>query len=73
MEYLGLFVEFLLLSIGIYMLLFAFGKLSTKDPEVKKKADAFRTANATWMKVLGAILVVIMLLNILIHINQLLS
>jgi len=71
MEYIGLFVEFLLLSLGVYMLLFAYGKISTKDPEVKKKADAFREKNASWMKFLAAALVIIMLLNIFVHIQQL--
>ena len=73
MEYLGLFFEFVLLVVGVYMYLFARGFLKAKDPEVQKKAEAFRSRNAWLLRIGGLALTAIMALNLVLHIRELLN
>ena len=73
MEYLGLFFEILFLAFGVYIYLFATGKLSVKDPAKRAKAETFRKENAAWMRIASIALVAIMLINIYIHITQILG
>jgi len=53
MEFLGLLFEFLFLAIGIYLYLFAVGKVSTSDPKARLRAEAFRTKNGRWLRPLS--------------------
>ncbi|RME92898.1 MAG: hypothetical protein D6772_16430 [Bacteroidetes bacterium] len=69
MQYLGLLFEILLLALGVYLYLFARGLVKVKDPERAARAEAFRTDNATWMRLLGLALAAIMLLNLLVRLG----
>ena len=73
MEFLGILVELLLFGVGVYLYLFARGIITIKDAERKAKADAFREQNAGWMRILGLALAAIMGLNLLLHLQALLS
>lgn len=73
MEQLGLIFEILLLALGVYLYLFAKGFIKTKDSEHKDKVEDFRLANAGWMRLLGLTLTAVMLMNIIVHIQQLMS
>ncbi|PHN07722.1 hypothetical protein [Flavilitoribacter nigricans] len=71
MEYLGLFVELLLLLAGVYLYLFAIGRLKFKDEATRQKAEQFRAQNGTWLRLAALALTAIMVINIFIHISQL--
>lgn len=73
MEYLGLFVEILLLLAGVYLYLFAIGKLKFKDEGTRKKAEQFRTQNSTWLRLGAMALMAIMVVNIFVHLSQLMA
>lgn len=73
MEYIGLIVEILFLIFGVYIYLFAIGKAKARDPESQKKAEAFRKANSWWLRMASLALIAIMLINIIVHVQQLLS
>ena len=70
MDYLGLLFELIFLAIGLYMYLFAIGKIRSKNPDMQKKADEFRQKNKTWMRLLGLALTAIMVVNIILHLMQ---
>lgn len=72
MEFLGLIVELLLLVLGIYLYAFARGMITIKDPERAERTERFRQENATWMRFLGLALAAIMLVNVVMHLGQLL-
>ena len=71
MEYLGLIVEVLLFGLGVYLYLFSRGRIKVKDPQVQQRMEGFRAQNAGWMRILGLALAAIMLLNVIIHAQQL--
>jgi hypothetical protein len=73
MEYVGLLVEFLLLLTGVYLYLFAIGRLKFKDEATRQKAEQFRAQNATWLRFGALALMAIMLVNIIAHIGQLMA
>jgi hypothetical protein len=73
LDYLGLIFEIIFLALGVYMYLFAIGKLTSKDPEIQKKAEAFRQKNKTWMRIASLLLVAMMSVNIYLHIVELLN
>lgn len=73
MEYLGLVFELIFLVIGVYLYLFAIGKVSTNDPEARKRAEAFREKNGWWLRLLSLLLIAIMVVNLYLHISQLLG
>jgi hypothetical protein len=73
MEYIGLLFEALFLIFGIYVYLFARGIVRSRNPELQKKAEAFRSANALWLRLVGLAIIAIMGLNLFLHIQQLLS
>lgn len=73
MEYLGLLFELVLLIAGVYMYLFARGFLKAKDPELQKKAEAFRSKNAWLLRIGGLALAAVMALNLVLHIRELLN
>lgn len=71
MEYLGLLVEFIFLLGGIYLYLFAIGRIQVKDEASRRKAEQFRQQNGTWLRLAALALTAIMLVNFVIHISQL--
>jgi hypothetical protein len=73
MEYLGLLSEIFFLAAGIYLYLFAIGRLQFKDAAANARAEAFRKSNAGWMRIAALLLSAIMLVNIFIHLSQLLA
>lgn len=73
MEFLGLILEVLFLGIGVYIYLFSRGFFKSKDPEVEKKAEAFRKKNGWWLRLLALALVAVMLLNLIFHIQDLVN
>lgn len=73
MEFIGLFFEIIFLVFGFYLYLFSIGKLKSKDPDKQAKAEEFRTANSTWMRISALALIAIMSINIYFHIVQILG
>lgn len=73
MEYFGLLVEVLLFGLGTYLYIFSRGKITIKDPKMKERVEQFRSENAGWMRILGLALAAIMLVNIVVHIQQLIT
>lgn len=72
MDYFGLIIEIAFLIFGVYMYLFAIGKTKAKNAAGQKKAEAFRKDNGWWLRMASLALVAIMLINIIVHIQQLL-
>ena len=73
MDYIGLFFELILLTAGIYLYLFAIGRLRFRDPAAAKKAEAFRTANGSWLRLAALALTAVMIINIIVHLRQLMA
>lgn len=70
MEYLGFLVELLLFALGVYLYLFATGRVRVRNPTAQARAEEFRRGNAGWMRLLGLALAAIMLVNLIVHIMQ---
>lgn len=68
----GLVIELLFLVLGVYLYLFARGVVRVGSPDQRRRAEDFRAENATWMRLLGLALAAIMLLNVVLHIGELL-
>lgn len=73
MDYIGLVLEFIFLGIGIYFYLFSIGKIKSKDPKAQQKAESFRKSNYRWLRLLSLALMAIMILNIIFHVQSLIS
>ena len=73
MEYLGLFFELLILAFAVYLYLFATGRVQARTEKAQQKADAFRESNAGWLRILSLALAAIMLVNVILHIMQLMG
>ncbi|KAA3640067.1 MAG: hypothetical protein DWQ02_02635 [Bacteroidetes bacterium] len=73
MEYLGLFFELLILAFAVYLYMFATGRIEAKTEEAQQRADAFRKSNGGWLRILSLALAAIMLVNVLLHIMQLMG
>ncbi len=73
MEYVGLFFEIVFFAIGLYMYLFARGKFKVKDAKARERMEAFRQKNSGWMRLVGLALMVVMLVNIFLHMQQLMQ
>ncbi|MBV6652879.1 MAG: hypothetical protein KI786_03935 [Mameliella sp.] len=72
MEYVGLLMELVFLTFGVYLYLFSAGRVSFgKDAESQKKAEAFRERNAWWMRIGGLAITAIMAVNLYLHFLQL--
>lgn len=71
MEYLGLLFEFAFLSMGIYIYLFAIGRVHPKSDAARERSEAFREKNAGWLRPISLALIAIMTINIILHILQL--
>jgi hypothetical protein len=73
MEYLGLIFEIIFLLIGVYLYAFARGWVRSGNPDLQKKAEAFRAQNGWWLRLLALGLVAIMAVNIVLHLQQIAS
>ncbi len=73
MEYAGLILEFIFLGIGIYFYLYSIGKIKFRDPEARKKADAFRKGNKRWLRILSLALIALMTVEIILHVQALIN
>jgi len=67
MGYLGLIFEIIILIAAVYGYLFSIGKMSSKDPEVRKKSDAFRQQNGWWLKIGCLLIIALMSVEIFLH------
>lgn len=70
MEYVGLIVELFFLVLGLYLYLFAIGKLSASEETARRRAEAFRQKNGSWLRILALALMAVMAVNIYLHIIQ---
>ena len=73
MEWLGLLFEVLFLALGVYLYLFAIGKITSTDPKVRKNMQEWRERNGRWIRVAALTLIAIMLVNIVLHLQELLK
>lgn len=73
MEYLGLLLEFGFLAMGIYIYLFAIGRMKAATPQAQKRAEDFRRRNSWWLRLASLALIAIVLVNIVLHIMQLVA
>lgn len=73
MEIASLIIEVLLFGLGLYLYLYARGVVRAKDADAQKKMDAFRSANGTWMRYGGLALMAIMLVNIVLHVREMMA
>lgn len=73
MQVASLIIEILLFGLGLYLYLYALGKVRAKDPAVQKKMDDFRTQNKGWMRYGGLALMAIMLVNIVLHVGDMMG
>lgn len=69
----GLLIEIILLAVGVYLYLFARGLIRFGSPESRARAEVFRADNATWMRLLGLALAALMLVNVVLHVRDLLG
>lgn len=72
MQIASLVIEILLFALGLYLYLYAIGRVRARDPEVQKKMDGFRSGNQWWMRYGGLALMAIMLINIILHLREML-
>lgn len=71
MEFLGLFFELIFLAMGIYIYLFAIGRVEAKGKEARERAEAFRRKNGWWLRLLSLLLIAITIVNIFFHFRDL--
>lgn len=71
MDFVGLLFEIIFLGVGVYLYLFARGKISFSNPKTRENAARFRKSNASWLRILALALVAIMSLNVAVHLVQL--
>lgn len=72
MNFVALGFNILFFGIGLYVYLFAIGRLKNRDPEIQKRADAFRLKNHWWLRLTGLALAAISLVNIVLDIQAML-
>jgi len=70
MNYLGLLFEVLLFGLGLYVYLLSRGAITFKNSESAKKAEEFRLANKTWMRLTSIALMALMAFEIYLHITS---
>ena len=71
MEYSGLLFEIIFLGMGIYLYLVSAGKIIPKDELARKRSESFRSKNAGWLRPVSLALVAIMIVNIFLHVRDL--
>jgi len=69
----GLLFEIIFLALGVYLYLFARGFFTPSRPEAAEKVNRFRQANKGWMRILGLALAAIFLLNLILHVRDLVA
>ncbi len=70
MSYLGLVFEIIILIGAVYGYLFSIGRFSSKDPEIRKKAEAFRKSNGWWLRIGCLLVIALMAVEIYLHIRD---
>ena len=70
---LGLLFEFLFLAAGVYLYLFAIGRLNFRSAENQKKAEAFRGQNGGLIRILALAMMAIAVANIFFSIQDLMK
>ncbi len=73
MDLLGLVFECIFLAIGVYLYLFARGKVRIVTHSSDDKAEAFRKKNGGWLRILALFLIAVMSLEIVLHLRDLVS
>ncbi len=73
MEWIGLLLECCFLWLGIYLYRLGRGWVRPADPQAQQRAADFRARNGWWLRLAGLALSAIMLINIVLHLQQLLS
>ncbi len=73
MHYLGLLFEIIILIAAVFGYLFTRGMFSSKDPEVRKKADAFRKDNGWWLRIGCILIIALMSVEVFLNISDLLA
>lgn len=73
LEWIGLLFELLFLSAGIYLYLFAIGKISTSDPVARQRMEDLRARHGWWIRLAALALTAIMLVNVVLHLRQLMA
>ncbi|PPK84229.1 hypothetical protein CLV84_3998 [Neolewinella xylanilytica] len=69
----GLLIELALFACGAYLYLYARGIVRPGTGEARQRAETFRRDNATWMRFLGLALAALMLVNVVLHLRELLA
>ena len=69
----GLLLEIVLFLAGVYVYLFSRGAVKFGDAEARARAENFRRDNAGWMRILGLLLAAIMLVNIALHVGEMMG
>lgn len=72
MEWLGLITELLLLSLAVYVYLFARGVVSLGKGKKAKQAEQFRQDNGQLLRILALALMAIMFFNVAFSLSTLL-
>ncbi len=73
MDIIGLLFEVIFLVVGVYLYLFAIGKIRIANPASRENAERFRQSNASWLRILALGLIAIMTVNVALHIMQLIG
>ncbi len=73
MSYLGLVFEIIILIAAVYGYLFTRGKFSSKDPEIRKKAEAFRAENGWWLRIGCLLVIALMSFEVFLHLKSIFS
>ncbi len=71
MEWLGLLFEVLFLAFGVYLYLFAIGKVSAKDATTRQRMEAMRKSNGWWLRPAALLLIALMLVEVVLHVREL--
>jgi magnesium-transporting ATPase (P-type) len=73
MTYIGLILEIIILILAVFGYLFSRGSFSSPDPEVRKKADAFRSQNGWWIRIGCLMIIALMSIEIFLHFQDIFS
>lgn len=71
MAILGLFLDLIFFLAGLYLYLFSIGGLHFQNPQLAKRAEAFRQENARWLRIGALALMAIMFFNVAYDLRQL--
>jgi len=71
-EWIGLLFEIVFLALGVYLYLYALGKVKLPTRRRAQEAERFRLRNQRWLRVLALALRAVFGLNIFLHLRALL-